>query len=221
MHEGHRKRLKERFLKEGLAHFQPHEVLELLLFYALPRKDTNALSHRLLETFGSLQNVLEADISQLKKIEGMGEHGAILLGLMPQISSYYTQQQNEEAVFLSGSAQGEAYVKSLFRGKKYEAFYLIHLNTRNKVNFAQCLQTGTIDQAAVYPRLVVESALRHRSSKIILAHNHPGGSLTPSQADIALTKKLKEALQTIHVQVVDHFIVAAEDCMSFAERGLL
>lgn len=213
--------MKERFSKEGISNFQPHEVLEFLLYYAVPRKDTNLLAHQLLEHFGSLQNVLEAEIEELTKVEGIRLHSATLLHLIPQLSGYYLQEKNRNTVFLNSSGKAGEYVKSLFMGKKYEAFYLIHLNTRNGVYRAECLQKGTLNEAAVYPRLVVESVLKHKTGKLILAHNHPGGSLDASSADIRLTKKLTEALKLIDVQIIDHFIVAGDDIFSFAEKGLL
>jgi DNA repair protein RadC len=221
MHEGHRKRIKQRFIKEGLENFMPHEVLELLLFYGIARKDTNEIAHKLIDEFGSFENVLKANINELLKIQGMGENAAILIHLIPQLSGYYMRNQDNKKILLKGSNDASEYVKSLFLDKKYEAFYLIHLNTRNNINFAECIQKGTIDEAAVYPRIVVESVLKYKSSKLILAHNHPGGSLEPSQADIRITRKLQEALKNIDVSVVDHFIVAGNNTLSFAERGLI
>lgn len=221
MHEGHRDRLKGRFITEGLDQFNEHQVLELLLFYSIPRKDTNELAHELINKFGSLSGVLEADVSELMKVNGVGKNTAVLLSLVPSLSQKYINNRWREKPQLNSTQKAGAYIKSLFIGEKYEAFYAICLDSQNRVNYADKVHEGTIDSAPVYPRLIIESALRHQASSLILAHNHPGGSLHPSNADIDATKKIIAACETISVRVVDHIIVSGLDYFSFADRGLI
>jgi DNA repair protein RadC len=221
MHEGHRKRLKERFLKEGLDSFEPHQVLEMLLFYSIPRKDTNEIAHKLLEKFGSLSGVFEADINDLYNTEGIGENSAYLLTLIPSISRRYFNDKWGEKPVLDSSAKAGQFAVSIFMGRTYEAFYLICLNSQNRVNYSALIQEGTINESPVYPRLIVETALRHQANSVILAHNHPGGSMNPSRADIEVTECIRVALEAISITVIDHIVVAGDKYVSFAEKGLM
>ncbi|HHY83603.1 MAG TPA: DNA repair protein RadC [Clostridiales bacterium] len=221
MHEGHRERLKNRFLEEGLDHFNQHQVLELLLFYAIPRKDTNPLAHELLKRYGSLAGVLEADPEDLCKTAGVSRNTAVLLSMIPSLCRRYLNDKWKVKPQLNSSAKAGEYASSLFYGRQYEAFYAICMDSQNRVNYAALIHEGTIDSAPVYPRLIVEAALRHQASSLILAHNHPGGSLQPSAADLDATKKICAACEAISVRVVDHIIVAGNDYFSFADRGLI
>lgn len=221
MHEGHRERLRNRFLTEGLDNFEQHQVLELLLFYAIPRRDTNELAHELLRKYGSLAGVLEADPSDLAAHSGIGVNSAILLSMIPALSRMYFKDKWREKPELNSSTKAGEYAVALFAGKSYENFYVICLDTQNKVNFAALVHEGTINEAAVYPRLIVETALRHQANSVILAHNHPGGSLKPSEADIQVTKRISTGLNSISIKLVDHIIVAGDKYYSFAEKGLI
>ncbi|MCX7746529.1 MAG: DNA repair protein RadC [Clostridia bacterium] len=221
MHEGHRKRLRSRFIKEGLDSFEPHQVLELLLFYSIPRKDTNELAHILLKKYGSLSGVFEADSKDLAGTEGIGENTAILLSLIPQVARMYFKDRWGEKPVLNSSEKAGRYAVSLFTGRLYETFFIICLDAQNKVHYASPVHEGTINEAPVYPRLIVECAIRHQANSVILAHNHPGGSLKPSKADIEATNRIKAALEAISIKVVDHIIVAGDQYMSFAEKGLI
>jgi len=221
MHEGHRERLKDRFLSEGIDSFNQHQVLEMLLFFTIPRKDTNPLAHELMERYGSLSGVLEADPSDLAKVPGIGRNTAMLLSFIPSLCRRYMNDKWRDKPQLSSSAKAGAYAESLFHGRQYEAFYVICLDAQNRVNYAALVHEGTIDSAAVYPRLIVETALRHQASSIILAHNHPGGSLQPSAADLDATKKIISACDAISIRVMDHIIVAGANHFSFADRGLI
>ncbi|WP_010250360.1 RadC family protein [Acetivibrio cellulolyticus] len=219
MHEGHRKRLKMRFLKDGLDSFEPHQVLELLLFYSIPRKDTNELAHELLSKYGSLSGVFEADPKDLSQISGVGESTAFLLSLIPQLSRRYFNDKWGEKPELNSSTKAGQYAVSLFAGRTYEAFYIICLDSQNKVNYSELVHEGTINEAPVYPRLLVEAAIRHKANSVILAHNHPGGSLNPSRADIEATRTICNALESISIKVIDHIIVCGGKYYSFAENG--
>ena len=221
VHSGHRQRVKTRYIAEGLDSFEEHEILELLLFYCIPMKDTNELAHLLIEEFGSLASVFESSTSDLIKRCGISENTAVLISLIPSLSRRYLKAKWGDKPILNSSTKAGEYVVSLFAGRIYEAFYVICLDTQNRVNYPALLQEGTINEAPVYPRLIVETALRHKANSVILAHNHPGGSLRPSNADIEVTKRICNALEAISIKVVDHIIAGGEKFYSFAEKGLL
>ncbi|MDP4181072.1 MAG: DNA repair protein RadC [Bacillota bacterium] len=221
MHEGHRKRLKERFLREGLDSFESHQVLELILFYCIPRRDTNEIAHNLIKKYGSLSGVFEADIKDLETTEGIGENSAYLLSLIPSIARRYFNDKWGTKPVIDSSVKAGQFAVSIFMGRTYEAFYLICLDSQNRVNFSALIQEGTINESPVYPRLIVETALRHQANSVILAHNHPGGSMKPSQADIEVTERIRVALEAISIFVIDHIIVAGDKYVSFAEKGLI
>ncbi len=221
VHQGHRLRVKERFLNEGLDSFSDHQILELLLFYCIPMKDTNDLSHALIQEFGTLDKLLEAnpkDISQRCKVS---ENTSILISMIPQLTRRYLKLKSGEKPMLNSSSKAGDYAVALLTGRVYEGFYVICLDSQNRVNHAELVHEGTINEAPVYPRLIVETALRHRANSIILAHNHPGGTLQPSLADVEITKKIITALEPISIKVIDHIIVAGDSYYSFAEKGLM
>lgn len=221
VHKGHRQRVRDRYLDEGLDGFEDHQVLELLLFYAIPRMDTNEIAHRMIKEFGSLAGLFEADAKDIARRCNISENTAILVSLIPSLSRrYFLCKWGEKPIINSSSKAGE-YAVSLLTGRIYEVFYVICLDTQNRVNYADMVHEGTINEAAIYPRLIIETAIRHQASSVILAHNHPGGSIQPSGADISVTKKIVMALDSISIKVLDHIIVAGDRYTSFAERGLL
>lgn len=220
VHQGHRQKVKTRFLTEGLDGFEDHQVLEMLLFFSIPMKDTNELAHKMLNEFGSLAGLFEADPKDICKRCGVSENTAVLVSLIPSLSRrYFSRRWGDKPVLNSSSKAGE-YAVSLFAGRTYEVFFVICLDSQNRVNYAALVHEGTINESPVYPRLIVETVLRHQANSVILAHNHPGGSLQPSQEDMAITKKIASALEPISVQVMDHIIVAGDKYMSFKERNL-
>ncbi|WP_075366667.1 RadC family protein [Desulfosporosinus metallidurans] len=221
VHEGHRSRLKNRFIEEGLDAFEDHQILELLLFYAIPRKDTNELAHSLINKYGSLSGVLEADPKDLAKTSGLGENSAILLALIPSLARIYLKDRWGTRPTLDSTAKAGEYVQTLCSGRTYEVFYVICLDAQHRVIYPALVHEGTIDQAPVYPRLIVETALRHKAQSVILAHNHPGGTPIPSPQDIEVTKRIQVALEQISISVLDHIIAAGEQYVSCAEKGLL
>jgi len=221
LHIGHRKREKERYLKEGLESFHDHEVLELLLFFAIPYKDTNNLAHELLQKYGALSGVLEADYHDLLHMRGIGENAATLLSLLPAVCRRYQIDKYGDRVLLTTTEELGNYVTNLFIGYNYEVFYLICLDTQNRVINAARIHEGTINEVAVYPRIVVETAIRNKAKSVIMAHNHPGGSLRPTASDMELTGKIVDVLRDISIPVIDHIIVSNGKYFSFAEKGLL
>ncbi|MCE5286851.1 MAG: DNA repair protein RadC [Pelosinus sp.] len=221
LHGGHRERVRKRFLEEGLDGFADHQVLELLLFYCIPIKDTNELAHKLLTEFGSLAGLFEASSEEICTRCHISSNAAVLLSLIPSLARRYFKGKWGEKPLLNSSAKAGEYAVSLFVGRTYEVFYLLCLDAQNRVNYAALVHEGTINEAPVYPRLIVETALRHQASTVILAHNHPGGTLRPSGADKEVTEKIVTALGAIAIQVADHLIVAGQEYYSFMEHGLL
>lgn len=221
VHGGHRKRLKSRFLEEGLDSFEDHQILELLLFFSIPRRDTNEVAHKLLKQFGSLSRVLEADPKDLASAGGVGDSSAILLSLIPSLARRYFNDRWGEMPALDSTSKAGEYIIDLFTGRTYEVFYVVCLDSQCRVIFPAMVQEGTINQAPVYPRMIVETALKHKANSVILAHNHPGGSANPSQQDIEVTKSVRRALESVQISVLDHVIAAGSRYYSFAEKGML
>lgn len=220
-HEGHRERMKKRFIENGLDDFEDHQVLELLLFFSIPRRDTNEIAHRLILTFGSISNVFEAHPKDLQKVEGIGENSSVLISLISQISRRYLNDKHKKKVFLRDVNSAAEYIKSLFVGRKNEVFYIICLDTQLNVIHDVPLFEGTVKEAIIYPRRVVEVVLRYNASSVILAHNHPGGSTRPSDDDVKTTQKIVNALSTVSVKVNDHLIIAGDNFFSFAQNDIL
>jgi len=221
IHAGHRKRVRERFMEEGLDGFKDHEILELLLYYCVRQRDTNALAHRMLMEYGTLHDLLEAHPRDIARRCKVSLNTATLISLCVPLARRYMNRKWGERPVLNSSFKAGEYAMTLFAGRIYEAFFAICLDSQNRVNHAALVHEGTINEAPVYPRLIVETALRHKASSVILAHNHPGGSLKPSVADIEVTKKIYAALKSISINVVDHIIVAGQSYTSFAEQGLI
>lgn len=218
-HDGHRERLRERFRKEGLANFQEHEVLELFLFYCLPRKDTNELGHALIKRFGSLANVLETPAEELAKLPGMGINAATFLTLIAQLERYYLMHKNDEKILASLDDCGK-YLANCFRNQRNETVMLLCLDAKCKVISFNEVGQGSVNSAAVPIRRVVEMALGVNASSAILAHNHPSGLAIPSGEDIQTTRRLALALDAVEIQLVDHIIVADSDYVSLRQSGL-
>lgn len=221
MHEGHRERLKKRFFAAGLDGFAPHEVLELLLTFSIPQKDVNPIAHLLIDTFGSLSGVLNASAEELMRVPGIGMNSAALLTLMPQLFGCYQRDSMKERPALRNFAQAGRYCQTLFYGKKVEQFYLICLNSQAQLIAPVLLHEGTIDETAIYPRSVVEAALRYNAHAVLLSHNHPGGSLLPSRADYESTRLIAHALSAVEISVVDHIIVGNSEAASLAQSNIL
>lgn len=222
LHQGHRERLRNRFLAEGLDGFEDHQVLELLLFHAIPRGDTNPAAHRLLCRFGSLSAVLEADPRDLVAVEGIGKQATVFLTLIPQITRRYLHDRvsRDRPQLMTSDAVAE-YLVPLMAGRAEEVFYVLCLDTQCRVIYPALLSEGTVKDAPVQPRKVVEEAIRHRAASVILAHNHPSGTAKPSNHDHRLTQHLVQALGALDIPVLDHLIVAGEQAYSFAREGVL
>jgi DNA repair protein RadC len=218
IHTGHRVRLRSRYREEGLETFRDHEVLELLLFYCYPQRNTNDIAHKMLREFGSLHNLFEADVPTLMTRLGCSENIAVLLNLMPAIANRYFRSRWSKNVLLDNAKTAGEYAISLFVGLTTERFYLISVDACNKLNNATLISQGTLDESAIYPREVVKAAIQSQASSVILTHNHPGGTLRPSRGDLEVTRHIAEGLEFINVTVMDHIIVAGDKYYSFAAR---
>ena len=220
LHTGHRSRLRRRFIEAGLDTFEDHQILELLLFFAIPRRDTNELAHMLLRRHGSFSGVLDADPKDLAESEGIGEGAATLLSLLPAVARRYQHDRCEHRKSSLNSTERVAeFIVPLMVGRTDEVFYVVCLDTQLRAVFPAMVTRGSVNQAHIEPRHVVEAALRHKAHAVVLAHNHPTGTAKPSTADHRVTKTLVDALGLIGIRVLDHIIVAGEDWFSFARAG--
>ncbi len=219
---GHRQRLRQRARRDSLDGFDDHQVLELVLFYAIPRADTNRIAHRLIQRFGSLSAVLEADYADLMQIKGIGEQAAVLIHLLPQLTRrYFVDRITRDKPTLNTPDKVDEYIKPLMAGRPEEVFYLLCLDSQCRVVHPALISRGTVKDAYVHPRKVAEAALRHNAASVILAHNHPGGGAHPSAQDHRLTHQLVQALGALDIPVLDHLIVADDLSYSFAAHGEL
>ncbi|PIE69314.1 MAG: hypothetical protein CSA21_02565 [Deltaproteobacteria bacterium] len=216
----HRQRLRERFAANA-SHMADYEILELLLTYAIPRKDTKSQAKALLERFGSLGGVFQARESAFKSIPGIGDSTQLFFQLLEECRIRTTQTPiTDKAVVSSPDDVSEMVIARLGRCE-HEEFWVILVDTKNRLQGFEKVSTGTIDQAPVFPREIMTLALEHRSSGIILVHNHPGGDPTPSSHDIKLTKRLQQVGQAMGVRILDHLIVAENNAYSFREHELI
>lgn len=220
LHAGHRARMRERYIKDnGLDSFAEHEVLELLLYYSIPQRDTNELAHKLLREYGNLANLFDAhplDISRRCNVSG---NTAVLISMMPQLAKRYFQSKWDKNTRLVTSQSAGQYLIDLFGGRNTEAFYILCLDAQRRLNNAAMISEGTVEEAPVYIRNIVQAALLHNAVSVVLSHNHPGGSVSASGADIEATRQIIRAFEMLEIGVLDHIIVAGSKYYSFAENG--
>lgn len=218
---GHRERIRERFFKTGLASFQDYEVLELLLTFAIKQKDLKPLAKDLISRFQTFQGVLDAPLNELKTVTGIGEHCATLIKLVKESSDFYLREKIYRKDIISSPEALLKYCKSSMSGLENEQFRVIYLNTKNEVIADEMLQEGTIDQSAVYPRKIIECALKKRASALIFVHNHPSGSPEPSAHDKNVTDMLIQVSGTMGIKVHDHIVIGKQGYFSFREEGCI
>lgn len=221
IHSGHRQRLKSSFLKSGLDSFHDVNVLELLLFYAVPRQDTNPIAHRLLSTFGSISAVFDAPLEDLMKRGGLSENAATLIKLVPEVARRHQISRARMEYILDTTQKCGDYLVPFFFGETDEAIYLLGLDAKCKVLGCVRLFTGSVNYANLSVRRVVECAINMKATSVILAHNHPSGIAIPSKDDIRTTSSVAHALSLVGVTLADHIVVADEDYVSMAESGLI
>ena len=218
IHAQHRQRVKKRFRDEGLDHFEELHALELLLFYGLPREDTNPIAHDLLNKFGSLRNVLEAPVEQLMTVNRIGEHAAILLSLVKGIALKYMISGDSEAP-LNTLADCGSYLVNRFIGHRDEAVMLLCLDAKRAPLCCRVVSEGSVNAAEISTRKVVEAALSVNATSVILAHNHPSGIAVPSMQDIVTTRRMGAALSAVDIILEDHIVVAGRDYVSLRDSN--
>lgn len=220
-HTGHRERLKERFRQEGLDHFQIHNALELLLFYSIPQKDTNDIAHILLDTFGSLRNVLDAPFDELVRVDGIGRNSAVLIKLITEISKLSRREFNASIQIINNTVLAKRFCENLFYGFTEEAVAVICLDNSNHLIHYEIVSTGTVNRSHVDRRHLMEAVVRHNSASVILSHNHPRGDCAASPEDLNFTMEVKLLLRNIGVHLEDHIIVGEWASFSMAQQEAL
>ncbi|MDO4732598.1 MAG: JAB domain-containing protein [Bacillota bacterium] len=221
LHQGHRQRLKEQALSQGMDGMPAYQAMELLLFYAIPYKDTNELAHQLIDHFGSFSAVLNADYHELMKLPGVGQNTATLLTMMPEFFRFYQLDAFGPRPFFKNRRTLAEYAHNLFIGHTYEYIYMICMDAQHRLTKTELLSKGTLGSANVDPRNAVEIALRHHACFVALTHNHPAGTLKPSSQDVHVTNELSRCLDAVGITLVDHVIAAGDTCYSMAEHGYI
>jgi len=218
---GHRERLRKKFMTAGMDALHDHEVLELILTYVVRQQDVKDRAKELLREFGTLKEVVDAEIEDLEKVPGIGKNSAILLKLVKEVAALYLKQKAKEKRQVSCTTELLDFCRTVMGAKKDEEFCVIYLDAQNQIIEFETIQKGIVNQAVVYPRQVLESALKKKASAIILAHNHPSGHVRPSEADIRLTKTIQETAKVLDILVHDHIIIGENRFFSFREEGLM
>lgn len=219
--DGHRRRLRQKFLESGLSGFHDYEILELLLTLNTPRRDCKPSAKALLKRFKTLQGVFDASASELQTVDGVGPQNCFGLLLIKQVADRYLEKKIINRTVISNSSDLVAYLNVTMGHRSREAFCGIFLDARNRVLATEILFEGTLTSSAVYPREVIVKALEHRAAAMIFAHNHPSGDPSPSREDLNLTRKLLLALGHVGIRVHEHVIVGGDSCYSFADQGMI
>lgn len=206
-------------MKSGLDDFAPHNVLELLLFYSIPRGDTNPIAHRLIDAFGSLSGVFDATPEELMKVSGVGESTAILISMIPQMARKYLEDKADAVNVVGGCGDIGAYLLPKFVGRTNEALMMVSIDNKNKIISCSVVAEGTVDSAKVSRRKVMEEAMKVKATRVILAHNHPRGVAVPSAEDVAMTREIGRLFAQVGIELVDHIIIADDDYVSMAASG--
>ena len=220
IHAGHREKMRDRFIRDkGFENFEDHQILELLLFYANTRSDTNPLAHALLDEFGSMKGVLEARPEQLMQVKGIGPKQATLISMVVPLTRIWHRCAMENPERIGNSREAENYCLSILAGERTERFYVISLNAKCNVLGRRKISEGSLSEVSAYPRMVMETALNYNAHSVLLCHNHPGGTCAPSPEDISSTIQLQRLLNGVGILVLDHIIVAADRTYSMIQHG--
>ena len=221
VHEGHRERMRKRFFQHGLETFNEIEALEMLLYYAIPRKDTNPLAHALLDRFGSLDYVLSASEEELCEVPGISERTAALLMMVPQITQLSEVNRANRIKDVTRTEDAVNFLIPRFRNQRREILLLLCLNSQKQITHVEVMNKGAVNYVTFDPRRVVEVALKRQAVSVIIAHNHPDGPALPSKEDDSATSQVYRALNTVGINLYDHIIIAGEDYASYRRSGAL
>ena len=226
--QGHRERIKEKFLKNGIDGFAEYEILELLLTYCIPRKDTKPIAKELLNKFKSLDNVFKADFDKLSVIDGLGNNSIAFLKLIGDLPSiiYKDELKNKklidkETLKISNKDVLLKYLRNKIGYEEIEKFYVLYLSSSNEVIEFEENSVGTLDRSSVYPREIYKKIINLNAKSIILAHNHPSDNITPSKCDIELTNEIAKGLKNFGALLIEHIIITKNSYFSFLEEGLI
>ena len=219
IHAGHRQRLKERFLRDGLDNFEEHQVLELLLFYGIPQRDTNEIAHALMEKFGSLSRVLEASPEELAEVKYVGDNVTTLFQLITAVARYYQVSCAMREEILPTLDKCGEYLVPRFFGRATETVFLLCMDAKCKVLCCREVGQGSVNSAGISVRKIVETALGVNATTVILAHNHPSGLALPSSEDVQTTRRVAAALEAVEIHLADHIVVADGDYVSMVQSG--
>ena len=226
--QGHRERIKEKFLKNGIDGFAEYEILELLLTYCIPRKDTKPIAKELLNKFKSLDNVFKADFDKLSAIDGLGKNSIAFLKLIGDLPSiiYKDELKNKklvdkETLKISNKDILLKYLRNKIGYEEIEKFYVIYLSSSNEVIEFEENSAGTLDRSSVYPREIYKKIINLNAKSVILAHNHPSDNITPSKCDIELTNEIAKGLKNFGALLIEHIIITKNSYFSFLEEGLI
>ena len=216
-HEGHRERVRERFLNEGMQNFQSHEAIEMLLFYAIPRGNTNDIAHELTERFGSLSAVFDARIEDLCKVKGVGQSSAILIKMMPQLfRKYEIDRLKERGIVLNSAEHVAKYASKFFKGYTEERLYLMCLDSVCNLLCFKEISNGNMKRTPVDLGLIAKTAFENKATSLILVHNHPSGIMAPSKADVDVTITVEQMMHDLGMRLSDHIILGnGDDYFSF------
>lgn len=217
----HRKRLRERFLKGGIDGLAEYEMLELLLTFSIPRKDVKPIAKSLLDEFGSFAEVLDAEITDIVRIKGIGEISAIHIKLLKEMCTKYLEGKMLTSDVMSNPNAVYEFTRARIGGRTVELFMIIFVNAKNEVTGYEVIGEGSVDNVAVYPRKIIKSAIQRDASGLILVHNHPSGHTEPSESDRELTREIVEASRSLELRILDHLVVTRNDYYSFMDEGLL
>lgn len=220
-HDGHRDRMRERILQSGIASLQDHEILEYLLFAFIPRKNTNDIAHALISKFGSFAGVLNADVTALLEVDGMTRNAAVFIASLPDVFRVYLKNVDKQKLDLGGRGIIRKYLGAELYGRQSEQVVAVALDAKDQFIAQESIAYGSGDSVTVGVRDIVNFAIKHKAVNVVLAHNHPSGEVTPSQADIDLTADVLATLASIGVTLEDHFIFCGSDYYSFEESGKL
>ncbi len=220
IHSGHRQRMRQRIMEHGAETLNDHELLEVLLYHCIPRKDTNELGHKLINEYGSLYEVLMADWADLVDKGEVSENTAVFFNLLLETTKRISKGRWKKGAKLESSSDSAEFCVDLLGFERVEVFYVLCLDAGFRVIKACELNRGSALSVNIDARAVTEKAMRYKAAHVILLHNHPGGDTEPSIEDIKLTKKVMEALNTIEVNVLDHIIVSGDEHFSFADNGV-
>lgn len=219
LNKGHRERLRQRFEKSGFEGFHDYEIVELLLTYAIPIKDTKPFAKALLGKFKTIQKVLDAPSEQLREVDGLGRNATLFLRILREIIAEYFKEMAIARKGFRNIDELVDYLKAVIGGRKNEIVHVLYLNSKNELLHSEDLAEGTVSEAVAFPRRIVEGALKHNSTSVIIAHNHPGGVPEPSENDNAITEQIKNALRTVNISLQEHIIITEEGFYSYRRSG--